>query len=127
MIAVDTSVWVAVLRSETGTAAGTLKSLLDADEVVLPLPVRMELLSGVGATGRARLRRALSALPVVVPSEQTWQIVERWSLSAADAGQHFGMADMVIGALADEAGALVWSFDTDFDRLAGLGLVRLYG
>jgi predicted nucleic acid-binding protein len=127
MIAVDTSVWVSALRDDTSAAAGTLRALLDADNVVLPLPVRMELLAGVAHTERSRLQRALSALPVIVPTERTWRVVEAWTLSAADVGQRFGLADMVIGALADEAGALVWSFDRDFDRLARLKLVGLYG
>ena len=127
MIAVDTSVWVSALRDERSPVAGTLKALLDTDEVVLPAPVRMELLSGVARAARGPLLRALSALPVVIPTEQTWRRVETWALAAADAGQRFGMADMVIAALADEVGALVWSLDQDFDRLATLGLVRPYG
>lgn len=32
----------------------------------------------------------------------------------------------MIARLADEAGALVWSLDDDFARLAKLQLVRLY-
>lgn len=127
MIVVDTSVWVAARRDPHGPMAVTLDALIDADEVGLALPVRIELAAGIARADRAALKRALSALPVVAPSEQTWQLVERWIETAADAGQRFGLADLLIAALADELGALVWSLDADFVRLAKLKLVRLYG
>lgn len=127
MIVVDTSVWVAALRDGGREAAGILRQLLDADEVALALPVRVELLAGVSARDRRSLGRALTGLPVLVPSEETWPILEGWIAPAADAGQRFGLADLLIAALAEEIGALVWSFDADFDRMSSLGFVRLYG
>ena len=78
MIVVDTSVWVAALRSATSPEAEVLASLLDADEVALPVPVRIELLSGVARTERARLRRVLSALPVLSPTEESWSLMNTW-------------------------------------------------
>ena len=39
MIVVDTSDWVSALRSATGPEAGILTTLLEADEVALPVPV----------------------------------------------------------------------------------------
>ncbi len=126
MIAVDTAVWVSALRDGSSPAAGTLAALLDADEVVLPLPVRLELLAGASRASRAPLRRALTALPVLVPTEETWWTIRTWVEQAADAGHRFGLADLLISALAAEVDALVWSEDADFDRLASLGFVRLY-
>jgi len=60
VVVVDTSVWVAVLRSRAAPEAFALAALLDADVVILPVPVRVELLLGAPARERARLRRALS-------------------------------------------------------------------
>jgi predicted nucleic acid-binding protein len=37
-----------------------------------------------------------------------------------------GITDLLIGALAHEIGALVWSLDADFRRLQRLRLVQLY-
>ena len=128
MIAVDTSVWVSALRGRPDDkTAPTLTALLDGDEVVLPLPVRIELLAGAALSDRDRLKRSLSALPVVIPTEHTWALVQDWTESAANAGFRFGLTDLLIGALASELGALVWSLDADFERLAALELVRLYG
>jgi predicted nucleic acid-binding protein len=123
---VDTSVWVAALRGASGSAAETLAGLLDADEVALPLPVRLELSAGVARSERSALTRALTALPVVAPSDETWALIERWIEQAANAGQRFALTDLLIAALAEELGALVWSLDADFERMSAVGLVRLY-
>ena len=126
MIIVDTSVWVQALRRGTSEEAGVLRTLLDADEVALPLPVRIELLSGVSAEQRAALTRALAALPVARPTDETWTQVERWGEAAARAGQHFAITDLLIAALTREVGGLVWSLDGDFRRMADLGFVQHY-
>jgi predicted nucleic acid-binding protein len=126
VIVVDTSVWVAALRGPRSAQAGTLRALLDADEVALALPVRVELMAGVSRKDRAGVARGLSALPVVRPSDETWQLVERWVKTAADDGQHFAVTDLLIAGVAHELGALVWSLDDDFSRMEPLGFVHLY-
>jgi len=126
MIVVDTSVWVSALRSPRSPEAPVLSALLDADEVALPVPVRLELLAGVSIRDHDKLRRTLSALPLAVPADETWKTVERWIARAVRAGQRFGLGDLVIGALASDLGALVWSLDADFRRLQKLKLVELY-
>lgn len=126
MVVVDTSVWVAVLRSRAAPEASVLEALLDADDVILAVPVRLELLLGAPARERARLRRTLSALPVAFPTDETWTLMEGWAEGAADAGQRFGAGDLLIAALASERDALVWSLDSDFERMARLKFVSLY-
>jgi predicted nucleic acid-binding protein len=126
VIIVDTSVWVAATRDSATALAATLRALIDADTVVLALPVRNELLAGVARKDRATFKRALSALPVVVPSEDTWQRIESWIEPAADAGHRFAVTDLLIAGLADEISGLVWSLDADFGRMESLGMVRLY-
>jgi predicted nucleic acid-binding protein len=126
VIVVDSSVWVAVLRSRAAPEAPILAQLLDADEVMLAVPVRVELLLGVPPRDRARLRRSLSALPVAYPVDETWTRIETWVADAMDAGNRFGMGDLLIAALASERDALVWSLDRDFERMARLKFVSLY-
>ena len=127
MIVVDTSIWVDALRRPGTPRAVTLQQLLDADEVALALPVRMELLSGVARKDRSALKRGLSAVPVLRPAEETWRLIERWIDPAADAGFHFSVTDLLIAGLAHEIGALVWAIDADFAWMAQMGFVRLYG
>jgi predicted nucleic acid-binding protein len=126
VIVIDTSVWIAATREPTSELATILDGLIDADQASLALPVRLELLSGLGARDRGILRRGMAALPVAVPTESTWNTVERWIESAGDVGQRFALIDLLIGALSDELTALVWSLDRDFERMAALGFVHLY-
>lgn len=126
MIVVDTSVWVTALRAGSSREAEILRSLLDSDEVGLAAPVRVELLSRASTRDRARLRRALSALPIVYPSDDTWRLIEQWIDRAGEARHRFGLGDLLIGALAVEAGALIWSLDADFAHMEQLGLVERY-
>src|SRR5688500_17563314 len=67
---------------------------------------------GTGPTSkrdRDKLRSGLSALPLTYPTDDTWRLVERWTDRAAGAGAAFGIGDLLIAAIAHEAGALVWS------------------
>jgi predicted nucleic acid-binding protein len=126
VIVVDTSVWIDVIRRPASERAQTFRDLLDADEVALALPVRLELLSGVARRHRTALTRALSALPVLHPTDETWRMIGSWVEPAADAGLHFAVTDLLIAALAREIVGLVWSLDADFNNMAALGIVQLY-
>jgi len=126
VIVVDTSVWIAAARNPSSDLAAVLDGLIDADEACLALPVRLELLSGLAADDRVILRRGLGGIPLAVPTEGTWTIVERWIESATDSGQRFAIVDLLIAALAHELTALVWSLDNDFQRMSGLGFVQSY-
>lgn len=126
MIFVDTSVWVAALRQGESREAIHLSQLLDLDEVALAVLVRLEILAGASRQDQLRLRRTLAALPTFYPDQLTWSTIEGWVEKAAMAGQRFGIADLLIGALAGEQRAPLWSLDSDFERLAALDLVSLY-
>ena len=126
MILVDTSVWVSAFRSAGGENARVLRQLLDDDEVALAVPVRIELLIGVSRRDRVALRRALSALPVIYPTEQDWDRIDHWVDIASRVGEQFGFADLLIGAIASDNGLLIWSLDRDFSRMAKLGWLKLF-
>jgi predicted nucleic acid-binding protein len=126
VIALDTSVWVLFLRGGHAHTADEVRRLLDGDEVALPAPVRIELLSGCSPRGRNDLDRLLSALPVLYPTAETWTRLDVWVERAVNVGQRFGFGDLLIAAVAVDAGAHVWSLDHDFERMARLGWLELH-
>jgi predicted nucleic acid-binding protein len=126
MILVDTSVWVAALRSASSREASTFAALVDSDDVLLAAPVRTELLGGARAADRKYLKRLLTALPVTYPTHETWRLMDGWAEVASERGDRFGVGDLLIAAMAKEASALVWSLDADFARLERLKFVDLY-
>lgn len=125
MIVVDTSVWVAARRK--ADLRDRLNQLIDADEVGLALPVRLELLAGTPKLDRKAFGRGFGALMQVWPTDETWDRIPGWIEHAADAGQHFAITDLVIASLAADVAGLVWSLDSDFARMERLGIVSLYG
>ena len=126
MIAVDTSVWVQALRLKESPEASHLDRLLDQDEVLLPIPVKVELLSGSSSAGYPKLVRLLSALPVLEPHASTWSLVLAWTEEARKKGRRFGFGDLLIGAIAAEANAPVWSLDEDFARMRRLVFLQTH-
>jgi predicted nucleic acid-binding protein len=120
-------VWISALRDPHAAEAGVLRGLLDADEVALPILVRSELLMGVSGATRKHLTDRLSALSVLYPTDETWLTLDSWTERASRSGHTFSVVDLMVGILASDVGALVWSLDKDFERLEKLKLVRLYG
>jgi predicted nucleic acid-binding protein len=126
MIAVDSSVWIAFFRYSDRRLVAHLHALLDADDVVLPAPVRVELLAGAPRRDHPRLERLLSALPVLYPHRDTWRRIDTWVATAVAAGERFGFADLLIASLAADEGTPVWTLDRDFDRMARLRLITTH-
>lgn len=124
MIVVDTSVWIAARRNQQ--IARALDSLIDADEVALALPVRLELLAGLASKDRKAFHHAFGALIQAIPTEETWKPLRGWIERAAESGERFALTDLLIAALAADIGALVWSLDDDFARMERLTLVSRY-
>ena len=126
MIFVDTSVWITFFRATNSRTVVHLRDLLDAERVALAAPVRVELTAGASRRDRATLERLLSALPVVYPPQETWRRIDAWVAIAVEAGERFGFADLLIGSLAADEGAHVWSLDRDFTRMARLNFIETH-
>ena len=124
MIVVDTSIWVASRRQRH--AAEVLAQLIDADDVALALPVRLELLSGIARHERKAFHARFGALPQLHPTADTWAPLPGWIEKATDAGQRFTLADLLIASMTAEIGGVVWSLDKDFERMESLGFVSRY-
>ena len=89
----------------------------------MPIPVRMEILSGVSRAQEPRLRRALSGLPLLFPTDATWERIDGWIGEAAQRGHRFAVGDLLIAAIAVDHGMPLWSLDSDFQRMRLLGFI----
>ena len=68
----------------------------------------------------------LSALPVLYPERAAWQRIDDWIKRASDAGERFGIMDLLIAAIAAEQRVAVWSLDDDFVRMSRLRFVEIH-
>ncbi len=50
----------------------------------------------------------------------------KWTEEARNESQRFGFGDLLIGAIAAEVGAEVWSLDEDFFRMQRLGFLATH-
>jgi predicted nucleic acid-binding protein len=126
MILVDTSVWIEYFRNSDRRLTTHLQNLLEEDQIALAVPVKIEILGGSSARDFPRLQKVMSALPLICPSDSTWDRIEGWVEKAVSKGQRFGFADLLIAALAAERNTDLWSLDADFVRMEKLGYVRLH-
>jgi predicted nucleic acid-binding protein len=126
VILVDTSVWKVALHRARSDEACDLRTLLDSGDVAIATPIRVEILSGTRAGDLSRLRRVLSALPLFTSGPDTWERIEEFVVRAVPAGERFGVADLLIAAIAAENDLWIWSLDGDFARMAALGFARVY-
>jgi predicted nucleic acid-binding protein len=126
VVLIDTSVWVSFFRGSDRHLADHLTRLLDEDEAGLPAPARIEILSGASRRDRVLLKEVFLALPVFYPERATWKRMEGWTETAARSGFRFGLGNLLIGAIAADHGAEIWSLDSDFEHLARLRLVPLF-
>lgn len=126
MVVVDSSVWIEFFRGRNEPLVSHLSRLLDEDRVLMAVPVRLEILAGAARAEIPRLRRLLSALPLLVPDSTLWSKLEAWVEQGRRMGERFGAFDLLIAGIAAAHGAPLWSQDHDFERMAHLGWVKLH-
>ncbi len=122
MLLADTSAWH---RSTHRSVAEQWSRLLDADEIATTAPVRLEVLfSARSAADYLTLREELDALHQVACGQAAFARAQDVQLALAE--QHalhhrsVKIPDLLIAAAAELAGATVWHYDEDFDRIAAI-------
>ena len=74
------------------------------------------------------LSERLSALAHPSNDRRHLANVDTWTQGERPgAGTRFSLGDLIVGILAADIGALVWSLDRDFERMEKLKLIQLYG
>jgi hypothetical protein len=119
---VDTSAWH---HSTSPEVAREWRRHLEGDELALCDQVRLEILwSARSAKDYDALAEELAALPRIPIDASTFERALQVQLQLARAGglhhRSVKIADLVIAAAAEAAGATVLHYDADFERIARL-------
>lgn len=115
----DTSVWIDYLRHGLEGPAARVDSLLADGEVLVCGPVAAELTSGIADDGqRAELWSLLGGLPWVRLDRNGWLRVAEIMRALDRGGSTVALTDIEIAVAGSHADAVVWSFDSDFQRVA---------
>lgn len=117
MVLPDTSVWVDFARRGRGGRAWGLHDLLDSGEVATCGPVAAELLAGAEGDVAERISATLASLPWAELTPDAWRQIGLAARRLRKAGQAVPLTDLAIAVAAVSAGHVLWSFDTDFERI----------
>jgi predicted nucleic acid-binding protein len=116
----DTSIWVTYLRAGGQDVTDELSALLERREVLACGPVVAELVAGARPSDRATLLASLAGLPWAELDHQAWHSVGLLAAELRDRGQRLPLTDLEIAVAARSSGAVLWTADHHFDRLAPL-------
>ena len=125
----DTSVWVTYLRTGTDGPAAALDSLLAGGEILMCGPVAAERLAGTPTHRRQELWTLLAGLRWADLGREQWHQVGETAAKLRELGQTVPLTDAAIAVAASASNALLWSDDSDFDRIEQVltGLDRYAG
>jgi len=121
---VDTSVWVEFFR---GTPLPRLEEGLREGLVLLAPIVAAELLSApLSKVERRSLAAFVEDLPLHPTPLSHWQAVGALRAQSAKKGLSLSTPDAHVAQCAIEAGALLWSRDAVFHKMAAMSALRLF-
>jgi predicted nucleic acid-binding protein len=124
----DTSVWVEFSRRGAGGRAAALAGLLDDGDVATCGPVAAELVAGAEGEIAERIWETLISLPWAELGAAGWREIGTTAARLRRDGRTLPLTGLVIAVTAARAGHVLWSFDSDFERIRdALGELELYG
>jgi predicted nucleic acid-binding protein len=127
MVLPDTSVWVDYSRRGASGTAAAMRGLLDRGEVATCGSVAAEILAGAEGEVAERIWDTLSSLPWVQLPPAGWREVGEVGRLLRRSGEGLPLTDVAIAVSAVRGGHPLWSFDSDFERIAAvLNELKLY-
>lgn len=117
MVLPDTSVWVDFARRGAAGSAAALHDLLDRGDVATCGPVAAELLAGADGEVAERISATLKSLPWAELDQAGWHDVGAAARCLRSQGQTLPLTDLAIAVATARAGHILWSFDSDFERI----------
>jgi hypothetical protein len=128
MVLPDTSVWIPYFRSHSGEEGDRLEALIRRGEVAICGPVLAELLAGAGDSQRKAIVGTVGHLRLADLNRAAWEEVGSLARRLRRSGQTLPLTDLAIAAAAARGGHVLWSLDSDFERIAPvLDGLELYG
>ena len=122
MVVIDTSAWVESLR--TGGRADVrarVEAYLVSGLARLCPPVILELINGaLGNREKKIIKEMVQTVQVLIPENSTWQRAYRYAENLRARGVTIPQVDIMIKAIADEAGAEILTLDGHFESMAFL-------
>lgn len=127
-ILVDTSVWIDFFARSPGPAGNKLRHLIeDSEPVALAGIIVTEILQGL-TRDSARIEAYLSQWGILEPDGiATYAHAAGIFRMARSKGLTITTVDALIAALAIESGAVLFTLDNDFRRLAKVAPLKLLG
>jgi predicted nucleic acid-binding protein len=117
----DTSAWH---RGRHPQVAAEWRRLLEDDVIATTAPIRLEVLfSAQSARDYDAVSLELDALhqlPCDAPALQRALEVQRLLAHSRPLHHRVAIPDLVIAAVAELAGAVIWHYDRDFERIAAI-------
>lgn len=117
----DTSAWH---RSRHPAIAEEWRRLLDADAIATTAPIRLEVLYSARSArdydAVAAELDALHQLPCDLAAMDRAQEVQRRLAHVRPLHHRVAVPDLIIAAVAELRGAIVWHYDQDFERIAAI-------
>jgi predicted nucleic acid-binding protein len=114
----DTSVWIPFFRSAKGAAGDRLEALIGEGRVAICGPILAELLGGAGDAQRTAVTETVGGLPWAELDHASWREIGALARRLRQTGQTVPLTDLMIAVAAAHAGYALWSFDSDFERIA---------
>ena len=117
MILADTSIWVDFSRRGRVSDAAALAGLLDSGDVSICGPVAAEVLAGLEGETAERMWETLHSLPWIEMGPALWREVGAIAHRLRRIGPVLPLTDLAIAVAASHAGHVLWSLDSDFERI----------
>ena len=121
-IIVDTSLWVALFKDKSGRVAQRIGTEVASETIVMPLPVRLELLQGCrGEQEWLSMMKRVEAFELLPMPTSTWDRAARLYFELRQSGKTVrSVLDCLIAQCCLDQDCILFHNDRDFEAIASV-------